>query len=274
MACSISKKESIVSKNISLTHSLLLLLLLAPSALLSMEENPLEQSVMMPKEKGLGFLNTIFYYASDDDQVLNAVIHNLETGAFDATNGSNIKLLNEAFKTACQTKDKKEAAEIILTIAKLCNENEKYATVRISDNDVAQQGLELVNQFYLSELKLAQDQQSEREQWDQQKIKIFDCIKRIHEAVSSYDQTMKNNKSHDLEDVTKKVKSFKLLNRTVRTPIDDLLKHNKLQEPKTTILSPTTNQTPNELASVIINLNQTIQEIGPKQRIILALDQK
>jgi len=239
-----------------------------------MEENPLEQSVIMPEEKGLGFLNMVLYLASNDEQVLNAVIYDLETGRFDATNGSKIKLFNEAFKTACQKKDKNKAAEILLYIAELCNKNEKYASIRVIDNSVAQQGCEIVSQFYLSELELAQKEQLEREQWNRQKTTILNYVQRIHEAVSIYDEAMKN-KHHDSEDVTKKVKSFKLLNRTIRNPIDDLLANNQLQEPKTTVLSPIKKQKPDELISVITNLNQTIGDIGPKQKIILALkDQK
>ncbi len=94
-----------MKKNISLAHALLLLPLLAPSALLSMEKeqpkiatNPMAESVIVttiPTKRGLGFVRSTFDYIWDEEANLYS---DLETGKFDPENSSYHHKLDNALQ--------------------------------------------------------------------------------------------------------------------------------------------------------------------------------
>jgi hypothetical protein len=112
-----------MKKNISLAQALLLLPLLAPSALLSMEKeqpestkNSMAESVMVttiPTKRGLGFVRSTFDFIWNEEENLYS---DLETGKFDPENSS----YHHKLDTALQIYTTKENTERITGILRMC----------------------------------------------------------------------------------------------------------------------------------------------------------
>lgn len=120
-----------MKKNISLTHALLLLPLLAPSALLSMEkelsnnnnQNPMAESVIVipaPTTRGLGIVRTlknnatIFGWSAEEN-----IYNDLKNKTFDINNSSYHHQLDTAIQIYSTNKNSQRVTEILA----LCREN-------------------------------------------------------------------------------------------------------------------------------------------------------
>jgi hypothetical protein len=139
-----------MKKNISLAHTLLLLPLLAPSALLGMEKeqqepekNPMAESVIVttiPTKRGLGFVRSTFDYIWDEEANLYS---DLETGKFDPENSS----YHHKLDTALQIYTIKRNTARITGILRMCV-GKHPKQIKIGDGQAC-----LVHQFLASENK-------------------------------------------------------------------------------------------------------------------------
>jgi len=102
-------------KNISITHSLLLLPLLTCPALLSSERpfNPMEQSLYIPAptEKGYGTIETVYSWVKDKEDI---VLYNLSNkGYFKTSNEDHRADLNTVVQNFVTTNQPKKLCELL-----------------------------------------------------------------------------------------------------------------------------------------------------------------
>jgi hypothetical protein len=107
-------KGNVMKKNISLAHSLLLLPLIAPSALLSMEESMIV--IPEPKTRGLGIIRSSFDLIWSEEENL---YNDLRTKTFDVENSS----YHHKLDTAIQIYVTKQNSQRIAEIVDLCRQN-------------------------------------------------------------------------------------------------------------------------------------------------------
>lgn len=201
-------------------------------------QDALFSSVILPvTEKELSFFEKLNYYTSTANQILQKVMYDLETGAFDVQYKTSFDILEEAIATATKNNDVKALA----TIASLCQQ--KYpTTIRISNN-IAQPASEALKTHYSNELSLANDmlQKQHEEKIKQWNRETAACMTSILTAINSYQHNIKAiHESYDaslqqenerIKNLRKDVSTFSTLNREIRPSTAELLQNNQLKNP-------------------------------------------
>ncbi len=203
------------------------------------QENPLMASVILPtQEKTLTWTEKLRYHTSTSYQILQQIIDDLETGAFDVRYKNSFDLLEQAIATATKNHDVLSLAKI----AALCQQ--KYAIwIRISD-EVAQPASELLRSHYSKELILANDtlEQKLKDRTKEWNLATVACMSSIINTIATYQDNMKKmqenyNASLEYEntritDLRRDVSTFSCLNKTIRPATAELLTNNQLKTPK------------------------------------------
>jgi hypothetical protein len=245
--------------------------------------NPLLTSVILPTaEKELSWSEKFNYYTSTSNQILQQILSDLETGAFDVRYKTSFDLLEEAITTATKNND----VQALAKIAALCQQ--KYEIwIRISDK-VAQPASELLRSHYSKELALAnntleQKLEKRTKEWN---LETVACMTSIISTIATYQENMKKmheNYNTSLEqenkritDLRRDVSTFSCLNKTIRPATADLLTNNQLKTPKNDVHSCIMSVSEKKLNDVMesVKLISSIKGLQIKPQYAEELNQK
>ncbi|HEX4068500.1 MAG TPA: hypothetical protein VHX42_00220 [Candidatus Babeliales bacterium] len=249
------------------------------------EPNALWASVLLPvEEKQLSFFEKLTYYTSTSNQILQQIISDLETGAFDARYKTSFDALEEVITTATNNND----IQSLATIASLCQQ--KYPiTIRISDK-VAQPALKLLKTHYSKELTLTNDklQNKHDEKTRQWNMATLACMTSILNAINSYQQNIEGiytNYNTSVDEETKRITDLKrdvtifnglCHNRDTRLTTLESLSNEQLRIPHNKIHSSIMSESENRLVSVgkTIEIIPTIKGLKTNPQYIEELTTK
>lgn len=199
----------------------------------SVSESSILASVMLPTEKkGLGIGGNLMYYLSPNSLV--SLVNYLIKETFDADNADYFDWLNEAIIKGVSAPNNRTYG-ILMTIASLCQQKEKYKkSIRISD-DAAQKSFDFYDTHYTTVINdlnkaLEEKQRDTILQYNQRTIAF---AKFITEAVNSYHndiQKIADNYTTEMNKATEKITltqkdliTFSALNKSIRNKTTDLI---------------------------------------------------